>query len=387
MTFLDVVLLMLLGLSAWGGYRRGAVLQVAGLLGLAAGFVVGALLASHTATLVRSAPSKAAVALGTVLVLGALGDAVGSFLGLKLRRRAIDTRFKVPDAVGGSALSVAALILAIWFLGLNLASGPFPSVARTLQRSAVVRIVDATLPPPPVLSTQLGNVLNILGFPDVFAGLPPLPADPVPQPTGGLAARAARAARPSMVLVAGPACDAILQGSGFVVGDDLVLTNAHVIAGGSPRVEWEGQTFDATPVLFNDDLDAAVLRVDDLDAPPLTLLPDEVERGAGGAVLGYPDGRYTELRAGVRRALEAISRNIYSRGEVHRRLYELQVTVRHGNSGGPFVLPGRRAAGLIVGTSIANRHLGYAITSPQLIPLVERAASRTAEVGTGRCIR
>jgi S1-C subfamily serine protease len=385
-SFLDVILVVLLGLSAWGGYRRGALLQVAGLVGLVGGFVIGAFVAPHAAQLVRSDPSKAAIALGTVLTFGALGDAIGSFFGLKVRRRALGNRFKVPDAVGGSALSVAALVLAIWFLGLNLASGPFPSVARTLQRSAVVRIVDATLPPPPVLSTQLGNVLNILGFPDVFAGLPPLPADPVHQPSRGRAARAARAARPSVVLVAGPACDAILQGSGFVVADDLVLTNAHVIAGGSPRVEWDGQTFDATPVLFNDDLDAAVLRVPGLDAPPLTLLPREVERGDGGAVLGYPDGRYTELRAGVRRALDAISRDIYSRGEVHRRLYELQVSVRHGNSGGPFVLPGRKAAGLIVGTSVANDHLGYAITSPQLIPLVERAEGRTDPVGTGRCV-
>ena len=109
---------------------------------------------------------------------GRVGDAVGSVLGIKLRRRAIGTRFKSADAVGGSALSVAALVLAIWFLGINLAAGPFPSVARALQRSAVVRVVDAALPPPPVLATQLGNVLDIIGFPDIFAGLPPLPADP-----------------------------------------------------------------------------------------------------------------------------------------------------------------------------------------------------------------
>jgi hypothetical protein len=113
----------------------------------------------------------------------------------------------------------------------------------------------------------------------------------------------------------------------------------------------------------------------------------EVERGDGGAVLGFPDGRYTELRAGVRRSMAALSRDIYSREEVHRRLYELQVTVRHGNSGGPFVLPGRRAAGLVVGTSLANDRLGYAITSPQLLPLVDRAARRSSEVGTGRCVR
>ena len=386
MTVLDVVLIALFALSAWGGYRRGAMLQVAGLLGLAVGFLVGAWLAPHTADLVRSEPAKAGAALGTVLLLGAIGDAVGSVLGLKLRKRAIGTRFKMADAIGGSALSACALVLAIWFLGLNLAAGPFPSVARSLQRSAVVRVVDAALPPPPSLVAQLGSVLDLIGFPDVFSGLPPLPAEPVPQPARGLAARAARAARPSVVLIAGPACDRILQGTGFVVANDLVLTNAHVIAGSSPRVEWEGRTFDAVPVLFNRDLDAAVLRVDGLHAPALTLLPNEVGRGTGGAVLGYPHGRYTELRAAARRALDAVGRDIYSEDQVRRRIYELQVTVRPGNSGGPFVLPGGKVAGLIFGASVTNEDLGYALTSPELIPLVDRAAARTDPVGAGHCV-
>jgi len=386
-TVLDVALLLLLALSAWGGYRRGAVLQVAGLVGLAVGFIVGAWLAPHAADFVRTDLAKAGVALGTVVLLGALGDAVGSVLGLKLRRRAHGTRFKTADAAGGSALSVAALVLTIWFLGINLAAGPFPGVARALQRSAVVRVVDAALPPPPVLAAQLGNVLDLIGFPDVFSGLPPLPADPVPQPGQRLATRAARAARPSVVLIAGPACDRILQGTGVVVEDDLVLTNAHVIAGGSPRVEWDGQTFDAVPVLFNEDLDAAVLRVDGLDAPALTLLDEEVARGTGGAVIGYPHGRYTELRAAARRALDAVGRDIYSEEEARRRIYELQVSVRPGNSGGPFVIPGGQMAGLIFGASVTNEDLGYALTSPGLIPLVDRAGGRTDEVGTGRCVR
>lgn len=386
-TVLDVALLLLLALSAYGGYRRGAVLQVAGLIGLAVGFVVGVWLAAHAADLVRTDLAKAGAALGTVLLLGALGDAIGSVLGLKLRRRAHGTRFKAADAVGGSALSVGALVLTIWFLGINLAAGPFPTVARSLQSSAVVRAVDAALPPPPVLSAQLGSVLDLIGFPDVFSGLPPLPADPVPQPGEDLASRAARAARPSVVLVAGPACDRILQGTGFVVADDLVLTNAHVIAGGRPRVEWEGQTYDATPVLFDPEIDAAVLRVDGLDAPALRLLPTDVDRGAGGTVLGFPGGRYLEMPAGVRRLLVAVGRDIYSREEVPRRVYELQAKVRHGNSGGPFVLAGGVAAGLVFGASLSHPNLGYAIASPRLIPLVERAEAHVDPVGTGRCVR
>ena len=79
MTLLDVVLLLLLALSAWGGYRRGAVLQVAGLTGLVLGFAVGIWLSPHVAGLVRSDLAKAGVALGTVLVLGGVGDAAVRF--------------------------------------------------------------------------------------------------------------------------------------------------------------------------------------------------------------------------------------------------------------------------------------------------------------------
>ncbi|MGH2680456.1 MAG: MarP family serine protease [Actinomycetota bacterium] len=387
MTVLDVALLLLLALTAWGGFRRGAMLQLFGLAGLVLGFVLGIRLAPVAADLVRSDLAKAGAGLGTVLLLGMVGDAMGSVLGLKLRRRARGARFKAADAIGGSALSVGALVLAVWFLGINLAAGPFPSVARSLQRSAVVRVVDATLPPPPALTALLGNVLDVLGFPDIFSGLPPLPADPVPQPGQGLAARAARDARPSLVLVAGPACDRILQGTGFVVADDLVLTNAHVVAGGRPRVEWEGQAFDAVPVVFDQGLDAAILRVDGLDAPALTLLPSEVPRGTGGAVPGFPHGRYTELGAATRRALDAVGRDIYSEDQVRRRIYELQVTVMPGNSGGPFALPGGRVAGMIFGASVSENGLGYALTSPRLLPLVERARERDDAVGTGRCVR
>lgn len=384
MTLLDVVLVALFGLSAWGGYRRGALLQLAGLLGLIVGFAVGVWLAPTFAGVVDSDRAKVAAALGTVLVFGAFGDAVGSVVGIRIRRRARGTRLRTADAAGGAAVSVTALILAVWFLALNLAAGPFPRLAAALQRSAVVRAVDEVLPPPPALTTQLEAVLDLVGFPDVFAGLPPAPAAPVPQPSDVEAGRAAAGARDSVVLISGPACDRILQGTGTVVDDGLVLTNAHVVAGGAPTVQWDGELYDAVAVAFDEDRDVAVLRVEDLDAPALTLLPEELERGDGGAVLGFPSSTYVEQPAAVRRALDAIGRDIYGEGQVRRRIYELQVTVRPGNSGGPFVLPGGRLAGIVFGSAAADEDVGYAITSPSLIPIVEDAA-RADDVGTGRC--
>jgi hypothetical protein len=82
-----------------------------------------------------------------------------------------------------------------------------------------------------------------------------------------------------------------------------------------------------------------------------------------------------------------VGRDIYSEDGVRRRIYELQVTVRPGNSGGPFALPGGRVAGLIFGASVTHEDLGYALASPRLIPLVERAEDQRDAVGTGRCVR
>jgi hypothetical protein len=82
-----------------------------------------------------------------------------------------------------------------------------------------------------------------------------------------------------------------------------------------------------------------------------------------------------------------VGRDIYSEDGVRRRIYELQVTVRPGNSGGPFALPGGRVAGLIFGASVTHEDLGYALASPRLIPLVERAEGQRDAVGTGRCVR
>jgi S1-C subfamily serine protease len=387
---LDVVLLLLLGLSAWGGYRRGALLQVTGLIGLGAGFAVGVWAAPRVAELVRSTPAKAAAALGTVFLLGFVGDAFGSLVGIQIRRRAhgarFATRFKKADAVGGATLSAAALILTIWFLGVNLAAGPFPGVARAMQRSFLVRAVDAALPPPPSLTAEIGSVLDVIGFPDVFSGLPPPPSEPVPDAPSGLARQAAEQARASVVLIQGPACDRIVQGTGFVVAEDLVLTNAHVVAGSEPRVEWNERLYRAEIVVFDDDLDVAVLRVEGLDAPALDLREGEVDRGAGGAVVGFPHGRYAELGAAARRALDAVGRDIYGDDEVSRRIYELQVHVEPGNSGGPFVLPDGDVAGLIFGASVSNDDLGYAITSPTLEPIVSDAEHRTRPVDHGPCV-
>jgi S1-C subfamily serine protease len=389
MTWLDVLLVAMLAGALYSGYRRGALLQVIGITGLIAGVIVGVMLAPRVARVAGSPASAVALVLGTVLVAGAVGNMLGWAAGSRLRRRTQETPLRRVDAVGGSLLSAIALVLATWFLALNFAEGPFPVLSRGLRDSEIVRRLDSALPPPPSLVGEARQLLALLGFPDVFIRLPEEPAAPVQPPNGAQARAAATAAQSSTVEVLGGGCDQgfVNQGSGFVVDDGLVLTNAHVVAGTTEQwVQFAGARIRASVVAFDSDLDVAVLRARGLTLAPLPLLHGEAERGDVGAVLGYPGGGELEAEdAAVRSVIEPVGRNIYGEGQVRRRVYEVQASIRRGNSGGPFVLASGRVAGLVFASSAADADVGYAIVSSEILPMLADPDSLTAAVGIGAC--
>ena len=389
MNALDLLLLVLVALSGVAGYRRGFTLQAFGFGGLLIGLVAGALLAPLIGGVVDGPNARAGIAVLVLLMAGALGNAAGWFVGVRARDRA-SSKFGRADSVAGSAVAVVASLLAIWFLALNLVNGPFPAVASEIRGSAVVRTLDAALPQPPSLLAQVRRLFNRFGFPDVFSGIPPLPAEPVSPPTQEEARAAGEAAASSTVQVIGPACDVIQEGSGFVAAEGYVVTNAHVVAGmDDPEVRSAvGGSTDATTVLFDPDLDLAILSVADTPGPPLPLATELLERGAPGAVLGYPEGGPLDVRrAAVRRTFaNVVGLDIYGHGEVDRQVLELQTLVRPGNSGGPFVLPDGRVAGVVFAASSSDEDVGYAIAATEVDDPLLSAIGLTTPVDSGPCI-
>jgi S1-C subfamily serine protease len=387
---LDLVIVLLLVLSALNGYRRGAALQLTAYAGLLLGLIAGALLAPVVAGFVESPLAQAAVALTVLLVMAGIGDAIGWLIGSRFWVIARQSVLRTFDAVAGSLVAVLAVLLTVWFIGLNLANGPVAGLSREIRGSAIVRTIDDTMPRPPSLLASVRQFLNRFGFPEIFADLPPAPAGPVKAPTGTEAAAAFNAAKDSTVEIIGKACGAIHEGSGFVAAPHYVVTNAHVVAGMSaPQVRKQnGGSQGGTTVLFDPKLDIAVIRVDDVPGPTLPLAADEQQRGARGAVLGYPGGGDLDSEpAAVRRTLNAIGRDIYGGSIVRRDVYELQTLVRPGNSGGPFALVDGEVAGVVVAASTTDARIGYAITSPQVIPLVRTGSRSTQAVSTGACTR
>ena len=391
MNLLDVLIIALLLLSLYSGFRRGAVLQLVTYSGLIVGLIIGALLAPSLAGLASDNTfAQATIALLTLLLFAAIGDAIGWLVGRRVWAAARRSRLDPVDAGAGSLVAGAAALLTVWFLAFNLVQGPFPAVSAQIRGSSIVRVLDTVLPRPPSLLAQVRTFFDRFGFPEVFAGLPPAPAGPVQGPSEAEARQAFDAADQSTVRIVGQACDRIQEGSGFVVEGAHVVTNAHVVAGvADPEVQLQdGGEFPAQTVLFDDDLDLAVLRVSEPPAESLTLAPQSVDRGATGAVLGYPGGG--DLRgeeAAVRRELPAVGRDIYGDDTVRRNIYELQTLVEPGNSGGPFVTVDGRVAGVIFAAASTNQGIGYALTSQEVIPRVRQAVSAEGEVDTGDCIR
>jgi S1-C subfamily serine protease len=387
---LDVVLLLVLALSLFSGFRRGAALQLVTYTGLIAGLIAGALLAPFTVGFGADPFTQALIAMATLVGMAAIGDGLGWVLGRKVWVAARRSALSPVDHAAGTVVAAFAVLLTAWFLAFNLVQGPFPALSRQIRDSAVVGALDTVLPRPPSLLAQVRGFLDRFGFPEVFAGLPPAPAGPVSEPSDAQAARAFAAAEDATLKVVGRACDRVQEGSGFLVEPHYVVTNAHVVAGvRSPQVQQQGgQTFAADTVLFDDDLDLAVLRIEANPEADLDLDERDLGRGDPGAVVGYPrGGDLTGEKAAIRRPLLAIGRDIYGEDTVRRQVYELQADVVPGNSGGPFVTVDGRVGGVVFAASTTHAGVGYALTAQEAGTPIQQALGRTQPVSTGPCIR
>ncbi|HZD67154.1 MAG TPA: MarP family serine protease [Acidimicrobiales bacterium] len=387
--WVDAILIVLAILAAVRGFRLGAAMQVLSYGGFWLGLVVGAALAplavSHVTHEVTKAVVTLVVVFGAALVLGGLGRAVGGRLWRILRR----IHLAVLDSGLGLAVAVVASMLASWLVALILVQGPSQTLAAGITNSRILRTMDAVLPSAPSLFNRVRSFVNTSGLPQVFAGLGPATAGPVITASGPTVQQAVRVAGPSMAEVVGAGCGQIQEGSGFVVAHDLVVTNAHVVAGipNPVIIDRQGVRHAAQAIYFDPNFDLAVLRTTNLNEPPLPLDTSTVPRGAQGTVLGYPEGGpFTAVPAGVIQLLQAQAPNIYGQGTTTRPIYAIQAVVRPGNSGGPLVGTGGRVIGVVFSKSVSNPHLGYALASPQVAARVAQAEAHPSSPGTGACV-
>lgn len=388
LNILDLVIIIFALLAVGRGIRLGFFRQIFSLAGFFAGLFLGSIIAPFVSQ--AAGPNQVIQGLmtltltfGLAIILASLGEAFGKNIRINIR----SDRIAVAENMFGAAISVASAVILTWLMASVLMRLPTANVAANINDSKIIAELDERLPPAPSILSRIGQLLSPDGFPTVFTGIEPFsPSAGEPYEPDVLAA--AEKAAISTVRIEGLGCGGAVFGSGFVISDEVIATNAHVVAGiSNPIVADQGGRYRAQTIHFDPDTDLALLRVNDHAGPPLQLAADSSSRGTTAAVLGYPNGGgFTANSAVILSRHMAMGRNIYDTSISHRDVYELQTVIKQGNSGGPVVLPDGTVIGMIFGKSAARESRGYAITSMEIINALEEAGSSRTAVSTGRCV-
>ncbi len=389
MNFLDWALVLLVVAYAVSGYWQGFISGAFATMGLLVGGLFGVWLAPR---LLGDANPSVWVSLGAlfiVLLCASFGQAVLQYAGGRLRDQIPWQPVRALDAIGGGALSVVAVLVVAWALGVALSGASLPWVSKEVNSSLILKRVNGVMPDRAVEALHSFNdVVGASFFPRYLEPFAPERIVRVDPPPGRIARNAnVREAGRSVLKIRGENdCGRGVEGTGFLYQPGRLLTNAHVVAGvDKPQVIVDGDEVDATVVEYDPRQDIAVLAVEGLDRPYLRF-DFEGEKAQSAAVLGYPeDGPYNVQGARIRTQQRLRSPDIYGGGTVIRDVYSLRALIRPGNSGGPLVSTSGEVLGMIFAASVTDRETGYALTSDQLRESAAEGRVRNKSVNTGPC--
>ncbi len=392
-TVLDLVLILLMIIFAINGYRQGFVVGLLSFVGFFGGAAIGLQLGPLLGDLFTQEPARLIATLVVVFGIALAGQAVANWLGLKIRRSIHNRTGRTLDDIGGSFVSVIALLIVVWLVAAPLGSSSMPLLSRAIRTSSVLHGVNSVMPQEAqALSNELRSTVDTSGFPDVFGGLVPTTVREVPAPNQALAKSAVvRTAERSVVKVEGtaPSCSRRIEGSGFVFASGQVLTNAHVVAGTrrvQVRPEGDGQPMSGTVVVYDPERDLAVIDVPDLNAPVMHFASARAATDADAIVLGYPlDGPYDAEPARVRDVGLIKGPNIYNDQTVVRDIYTVRGLVQPGNSGGPLITSSGAVLGVVFAAAADDPQTGFALTAKEAAPVIDEGRGATERVATGSC--
>jgi uncharacterized membrane protein required for colicin V production len=385
-TQLDWIILAFAAILACFGFWQGFIVGVLSF----GGFAVGAFLGTRVGPLLlakgSSSPYAPAFGLVGAVLVGAILASGLEAVGFKLRRTLIIPGMGLLDGLLGAALGAALGLGIVWILAAVAAQTPGQGELRAdIQRSAILRELNKALPPS-------GPILNALARLDPLPSITG-PAPDVSPPTSRIARTpGVRAASHSVVRVLGTACGLAIEGSGWVAEPDVVVTNAHVVAGEQDTtVEVGGHSpgLAAQTIAFDPTNDIAVLRISNLGLGALSLQGNPGS-GLGGAILGYPEnGPLDAQPSRIGQTQTVLTQDAYGRGPVSRLLTPLRGLVRAGNSGGPVVDAGGHVLTTVFASTVGgSAHGGYGVANATVASTLGDANARARAgqvVSTGPC--
>ena len=386
---LDVLLVLVLLSSLVYGYRHGLIYTVTSTVGLVLGGFL-AVLAIPLITAWVPAPEwrgPATLAAAVLLVVG--GFSLGATVGRVFGRRVDRGPLRLIDRLVGAVINTVVAALVASMVAISLTSMGAPLLAQPVASSAVLSTIDRLSPDPvKAVMARLRSVVLQDGIPRIvnaFTGTIPAIPD-LDTATAPLAVAAS-----SVVRITGNAfaCGQNQSGSGFVIAEDRILTNAHVVAGvNEPVVETLRDGTKVGRIVYFDAVDdLAIIAVDNLPTAPLAFTADLPE-GTDAVVSGYPfGGPFSSHPARVVAVGTVNVPDIYGSNSTGRDVYTLAADVEQGESGGPLLSQDGLVAGVIFAKGATSPDVGYAMTRNEAGPVVAQASGLTAAVESGQCIR
>jgi S1-C subfamily serine protease len=388
--WLDIAIIGVALIAAISGWRSGALGSLMSFIGVVLGAIAGVMLAPHIVSHVDSPRGKLFTALLLILALVVIGEVAGVVLGRAVRGSIRSGPVRLADSLIGVGLQLVVVLIAAWLLGSPLTTSNQTSLASAARGSKVITEVDKYAPDwLRSVPKRMSALLSTSGLPDVLDPMrTPVPTVDAPDATLADSLVVAKS-RPSVVKIRGVAtsCQKVLEGTGFVIAPNRVMSNAHVVAGSdSVTIEAEGQTYDATVVAYDPDADISILDVPNLAQQPLVFAEQPAKTGTDAVVLGFPGGGdFVATPARVREIIELSGPDIYKTKTVNREVYTIRGTVRQGNSGGPMINRAGQVIGVVFGAGVDDDDTGFVMTTDEVSRQLAKIGN-TAKVPTGACV-
>jgi S1-C subfamily serine protease len=382
LNWFDLIIVLFLLTFAWAGLRIGFVTLLFMLTGFfaslfAAGWLLPHVLPIHDHTL------QTIVSGNLVLIVALYMGFKGFDLGRELHWSVV-RGYEPIEKILGVVVSASGALLLVWLGSTALARLPFAGLSNSVSDALIVQSLDRHLPPVPAVFAEFDRLVNPNSPSHLVLETRP---KSVSQTHPSLTSAGSEIAGASTVRITSFGCGGVVSGSGFVIAPDTVVTAAHVIAGVKrPIIKDNGRSLEGVPIYFNRNLDLAALKVPGLHDRPLIISRDNIKDNTVVSAVGYPHGDYASTIGVVRDRQQLFGRNIYDIGLIKREVYEVQVDIDEGTSGGPVVLPDGQVIGILFAKSQLVENYAYALTTPSLIDELTQIQHSIRRVNTGACL-
>jgi S1-C subfamily serine protease len=288
MSAIDIgIIVFALALAAIG-WERGLIGSAMPLAGFIGGVAAGARIGPALLEGGSESPYAPAVAAAGGILLGVFLAIALDGVGAGLRERlAHGSSGRLVDSIAGAFLLATLAFAAAWVFGavaLNVPGNDTRGLRQAVQRSSILATLNDAFPP----SGPLLNALRRINpTPDVRG-----PQANVDAPEGGVVQDPdVQRAAASVLRVRGTACGLGVEGSGWIAAPEVVVTNAHVVAGQDDTTvtTTAGDELDAAVLHYEPRNDLAVLGVPGLSGAPIPVV-ERPRKGTSGAAVGYPEG-------------------------------------------------------------------------------------------------